>query len=329
MPFLCPVCMLECGSPEALHTHFSTHDAAGDVPSASKRRKGKAPKKGQPQAMPSTAMLIAAPVPGAGVANTRNAPTRPPASVAQSIAHERCAGRRNQVQCALTRLLLLLCCVACARARVRVWRVCVPLCPAAAIEGWLTKRGRRNKRSWKTRWFEAFPGRDGVLHYYKDGSKGKRLGSISLSNATVRPSTADGDLSIFGFVIVTGKRVWELATETRGVLNGWLEVLGYASDSRADQLIVQAEEMILSAADESWNPFADPLPGLRRPSASRRLSRRNQTSIAESVGAAGTLEYEDSGKLASRLSMLDVGDFVDPVELDAVELDGTEEDAGA
>ena len=66
MPFLCPVCFLECGSPDALHTHFSTHDndANGNddnAPSTSKRRKGKAPKKKQPQAVPSTAMLFAAP----------------------------------------------------------------------------------------------------------------------------------------------------------------------------------------------------------------------------------------------------------------------------
>lgn len=34
---------------------------------------------------------------------------------------------------------------------------------AAAIEGYLVKRGRRNTRSWKKRWFEAYPGDDGLI----------------------------------------------------------------------------------------------------------------------------------------------------------------------
>jgi hypothetical protein len=55
-----------------------------------------------------------------------------------------------------------------------------------AIEGWLTKRGHRNKRSWKTRWFEAYPGYGGCIRYFRDEKKTKLIGTIPLSNATVR-----------------------------------------------------------------------------------------------------------------------------------------------
>lgn len=117
-----------------------------------------------------------------------------------------------------------------------------------AIEGWLTKRGGRNKRSWKTRWFQAYPGPNGVIIYYKGKENPKPLGSIDLANATVRPANANKDVALF--VIITQKRVWELAASSYAVMERWLNALGYSEVSRADELIREAEQMILSLSTE-------------------------------------------------------------------------------
>lgn len=216
-----------------------------------------------------------------------------------------------------------------------------------AIEGWLTKRGHRNKRSWKTRWFEAYPGFGGCIKYYKDETKTKLIGTIPLSNATVRPAAVDdgNDDGIHMLVIVTGKRVWEMAASSSAALDRWLAALGYRTIPDSNRLMMEAEVMILNAevAVSSWNPFeALPLPHSNsvkqghepprqptrgRQTTQRRLQRskcdapdRDRPWVAgtghspsrQRPGAIGTIftiadrEAETHRKLTRRLSTIDI-----------------------
>eukprot|EP00040_Diaphanoeca_grandis_P029766 m.175059 g.175059 ORF g.175059 m.175059 type:complete len:450 (-) comp31795_c0_seq4:180-1529(-) len=116
------------------------------------------------------------------------------------------------------------------------------------IQGYLTKRGKRNSLSWKKRWFECFPGSDGVIKYYKTPSQNKKnpLGRIYLQNADVEPLN-QGQPSRrkeFGFRICTKKRLWEIITKDEKVQSAWLEVLQRECTSGANLLIMQAEEMM-------------------------------------------------------------------------------------
>eukprot|EP00039_Didymoeca_costata_P006614 m.91891 g.91891 ORF g.91891 m.91891 type:complete len:331 (+) comp13320_c0_seq8:338-1330(+) len=174
-----------------------------------------------------------------------------------------------------------------------------------AIEGWLTKRGARNKRSWKTRWFEAYPGPNGVIHYYKDKESVKPLGSIDLHNADVRPSLRASDVAVF--VVVTPKRVWELAANSQSVLERWLGALGYAKISRADELIMEAEEMLLSLSD----PEQGTLPPVKEEEEGHSTGGDEvapKLQMRKSFRAPSTTE-ERNGVFAKRLSKMELPDF--------------------
>lgn len=95
--------------------------------------------------------------------------------------------------------------------------------PKIAFQGWLKKRGKRNKRSWRVRWFVLYSGAPaGVLSYYTDKDCKRKKGSITLEEAFVYQvdPTEDGQVGLAAlvfrvrclsdadcFVLTTGFRV--------------------------------------------------------------------------------------------------------------------------
>eukprot|EP00041_Stephanoeca_diplocostata_P017782 m.365623 g.365623 ORF g.365623 m.365623 type:complete len:441 (+) comp20818_c0_seq1:240-1562(+) len=135
-----------------------------------------------------------------------------------------------------------------------------PPAGTAAIEGYLVKRGRRNTRSWKKRWFEAFPGDDGLINYYTTNKKHRLMGRIYLQHARVESTqrTARDKTIVYGFTISTEKRLWQISAPSQQVASDWLAVLQRSHVSNANALIDQAEELMAEAlwSGDNQQPFA-------------------------------------------------------------------------
>jgi hypothetical protein len=66
--------------------------------------------------------------------------------------------------------------------------------PKIKFEGWLTKRGKRNKRSWRMRWFVLYAGSPaGTLCYYTAEDRKRQKGSITLEDSSFNPIDPNGD----------------------------------------------------------------------------------------------------------------------------------------
>jgi hypothetical protein len=144
------------------------------------------------------------------------------------------------------------------------------------------------------RWFEAFPGYSGAINYYKDDTRSKLLGTIPLTDATIKPLPSP-DPDAWLFVIRTSKRAWELAALSPASRERWLTVLGYRTIPRADQYIMEAEEMMVQCQlqrDNSRNPFnAEFLPRVPHPDLLR-------VSPAAAAALAAAAEHECTDPLA-------------------------------
>eukprot|EP00035_Acanthoeca_spectabilis_P014097 m.268036 g.268036 ORF g.268036 m.268036 type:complete len:412 (+) comp16049_c0_seq4:348-1583(+) len=117
--------------------------------------------------------------------------------------------------------------------------------PKIAFQGWLKKRGKRNKRSWRVRWFVLYSGAPaGVLSYYTDKDCKRKKGSITLEEAFVYQVDPTEDGQAFGFNIVTGIRLWEIFAGKEAYRKQWLDVLEKATVSRSSALIDEAEAMM-------------------------------------------------------------------------------------
>eukprot|EP00053_Salpingoeca_punica_P009363 m.83845 g.83845 ORF g.83845 m.83845 type:complete len:149 (+) comp14993_c0_seq1:435-881(+) len=116
-----------------------------------------------------------------------------------------------------------------------------------AMRGFLTKRGEKNKFSWKRRFFEV---QSQTMVYYEAESREKEIGRLSLSDAIIRH--APDCKRPFAFEIVTGSRVWQFSAENDAERDAWMEYLLQVAgtESDANQLISRAEALIFASCSD-------------------------------------------------------------------------------
>eukprot|EP00049_Salpingoeca_infusionum_P002003 m.52749 g.52749 ORF g.52749 m.52749 type:complete len:637 (+) comp11333_c0_seq1:92-2002(+) len=113
--------------------------------------------------------------------------------------------------------------------------------PFAHQQGYLTKRGDKNKFSYKTRYFVR---RENMLEYYTDSSCLRWVGRLSLTGSTVQLSARKSKARPFGFDIVTPHRVWHLFAPSKEALELWQLWLTEKASNNCTQQLQSAENLI-------------------------------------------------------------------------------------